>query len=234
MSIRFDAAADRLTYTGSIPVPTSGLTITAWVKIVNDQNTNATWFRVYTSAFSTVITSATDADGTGGNNYFTGGGTVANVQQLGVGSWCAVAVSHDTGTTGKAYVRIGVTTTATSGTVSSATPDGICLGGRDSTDPNEWFDGEMAQVRIWSTELNQTQIEAEWASPTPVVTSGLYANWPLANATDLTDTAASRVLTTPNGTGQTTGADDPPNAATTVAPRPPVMAPGLAAIQAAW
>jgi len=234
MSIRFDAVADRLTYTGSIPDPATGLTITAWVKIVNDQNNFATWLRVYTAAFSTVITSASDSDGTGGNNYFTGGGSVSNGQQLGLGTWCGIAVSHDTGTTGKAYVRISGTTTANSGTVSAGTPGGICLGGRDSTDANDWFDGEMAQVRIWSSELSQAQIEAEWASPTPVVTSNGYANWPLADATDLTDTIAARTLATPNGAGQTTGADDPPNAATTVAPRRPVMAPGLAAIQAAW
>lgn len=232
MSIRFDAAADRLTYTGSIPDPAAGLTITAWVKIVNDRNDFSCWFRVYNGSFGTVITSESDGDGTGGNNYFTAGGSVSNAQQLGVGTWRAIAASHDTGTTGKAYVRIGGTTTVNSGTVAGGTPGGICLGGRDSGDATEWFDGELAQVRIWSTELSQAQIEAEWASPTPVITSNGYANWPLANATDLTDTIAARTLTTPNGAGQTTGADEPPN--TAITPRPPVMAPGLAAIQAAW
>lgn len=211
MSIRFDAAADRLTYTGSPPVPASGLTITGWVKVQVDRNDWSTWIRLYDSGFSTVANAATDSDGLQGNSYFTAGGSVLNGQTLSVGTWAAVAIAHNVGTTGKSYVRLSGVTTASSGTVSSGTPAGLCIGGRDSTDANEWFNGEIAQIRIWSSELSQAQIEAEWASSTPVISSGLYANWPLTNATDLTDTVASRVLTTPNGTGQTTGTDDPPN-----------------------
>jgi hypothetical protein len=215
MSIRFDAAADRLTYTGSIPVPTSGLTVTCWINIRVNRADYSDPFRIYNSSISTVVTCGTDSNGTTGMNYYTGGGSPLNGVSLTVGTWYPIAISHDTGTTGRVFVRVGGTTNVASGTVSSSTPAGLCIAGRDSGDASEWFNGEIAQVRVWGAELTQAQVEAEWASATPVITTNLFANWPLANATDLTDTVASRVLTTPNGTGQTNGADDPPNGGAT-------------------
>lgn len=195
MAVRFDAAGDRATYSGANPpAPSSGLTITAWVSISADQNDEATWIRLWATTNTTVVTWATNSDGTGGPNYFTASGTVSLTTGFVVGEWRKVAITCS-GTTGHVYAALpGGATSHASGTVGVGTPNGITIGGRNSSDANEWFNGKVAYVRVWSAELTQTEIEAEWASTTPVRATNLWADWPLTNATELTDTVAGRTL----------------------------------------
>ena len=188
MSTRFDAASDRISFAGTMFAVGSGFTITAWAYVSVDTDANATFARLHASSGgSTVATWATGSDGLSGPNYFTGGGSITNATNMAVGQWRKIAISCS-GTTGKSYVAtVGGATEVDSGTVGVGTPDGLTLGGRAPADSSEPFNGRLAYVRVWTTELNQTQIEAEWASTTPVVTSGLWADWPLTDATDLTD-----------------------------------------------
>jgi len=202
MAVRFDAPEDRLTeLTGTWPSPNGGFTVTAWVRIMVDTGTYATWFRSFTPGRGVIVNSCTDADGTTGNNYFTWESQAANGVDMQVGTWYPVAVSHDDGgTIGTSYLRDGALTLADSATVESGIDAaGICIGGRDDTDANEWWNGEIAYVRIWSAELIQAEIEAEWESTTPVRTDDLLADWPLANETDLTDTVQGLVLAVQGG-----------------------------------
>jgi hypothetical protein len=128
---------------------------------------------------------------------------------MAVGAWRKIAISCS-GTTGKSYVNtIGGVTEVDSGTVGVGTPDGITLGGRSSSDSSEPFNGRLAYVRVWTTELNQTQIEAEWASATPVITASLWASWPLTDSTDLTDHSGNGRSLTAGTTAVSTEADPP-------------------------
>lgn len=212
MSIRFDAVSDRITYAGSNPPdPSGGFTLTAWAMIRIDSNLNATFARTHVVAGdSTSFNGATSSDGTGGPNYFTAGGTVTATTNFVVDSWRKIAFTCSS-TTGHVYVAaVGGATEHVSGTVGgAATPTGITLGGRSAASTDEGLDGRLAYVRVWSTALSQAQIEAEWASTTPVVTSGLWADWPLTVHTDLTDHSGNGRNLVAGSTSTTTEADPP-------------------------
>lgn len=69
-----------------------------------------------------------------------------------------------------------------------------------------WSDSAAANIRVWSVALTSAQLFAEWGSATPVVTTGLLANTPLATSTSLGDTTgnghswtALGVITTTDG-----------------------------------
>jgi hypothetical protein len=210
MSTRFDAAGDRISFAGSMFAVGSGFTMTAWAYVSVDTDTFATVARLHaSSASTTVVTWATGGDGLSGPNYFTGGGTVTNATNMAVGQWRKIALSCS-GTTGRSYIAtVGGATEVDSGTVSVGTPDGLTLAGRGPADSSEVFNGRLAYVRIWTAELSQSQIEAEWASTTPVVTSGLWADWPLTDSTDLTDHSGNGRNLTAGGTAVSTE-DNPP------------------------
>ena len=210
MSTRFDAASDRISFAGSMFAVGSGFTMTAWAYVSVDTDTFATVARLHaSSASTTVVTWATGGDGLSGPNYFTGGGTVTNATNMAVGQWRKIALSCS-GTTGRSYIAtVGGATEVDSGTVSVGTPDGLTLAGRGPADSSEVFNGRLAYVRIWTAELSQAQIEAEWASTTPVVTSGLWADWPLTDSTDLTDHSGNGRNLTAGGTAVSTE-DNPP------------------------
>lgn len=210
MSTRFDAASDRISYSGTMFAVGSGFTITAWAWVSVDTDANATFARLHASSGgSTIATWATGSDGLSGPNYFTGGGSISNSTNMAVGAWRKIALTCS-GTIGKSYVNtIGGTTEVDSGTVAVGTPDGITLGGRAPADASEWYNGRLAYVRVWTAELTQTQIEAEWASATPVRTANLWADWPLTNAADLTDHSGNGRNLTAGSTAVSTEADPP-------------------------
>ncbi|HKS46368.1 MAG TPA: LamG-like jellyroll fold domain-containing protein [Amycolatopsis sp.] len=213
MSTRFDAATDRLSHTASSPPsPATSLTITAWAYVSVDRDDFSTFSRLHSSSgASTVLTWATSSDGTSGPNYFTGGGSVSNGTGFVVGAWRKIAVSCS-GTTATSYVAtVGGSTEVDSGTVSTSAPTGITLGGRSPTDATEWFNGRLAYVRVFggTSVLTQAEIEAEWASTTPVRTADLWADWPLTDSTDLTDHSGNGHHLAAGSTAVSTEADPP-------------------------
>jgi hypothetical protein len=210
-AVRFDAAADRLSYSAVAPPAT--FTITAWIYISVNRVDFSTVARLWTSGGATVATWATGSNGAAGPNYNSTSGSVASAGNLTAGQWQKVAISR-TGSTGRILGAPGGggTTEVVSGTVATSTPAGITIGGRGPSDATEWWNGRISQFRVWDSVLTQAQIEAEWNSPTPVITSGLWANWPLSTATDLTDTVNARTLTVAAGGGLATEGG-PPNLA---------------------
>lgn len=185
MAVRFDAVSDRISTSGVTPPGT--FTITGWVYLSTDRDDFSTWCRVWDAGAGTVATWSTAFDGTSGPGYFTGAGSITNTTNLIVGEWRKLAITR-TGSSGQALVATpaGVTEVG-AGTVGTGTPAGITLGGRAPADTNEWFDGRCAYFRVWSSVLSQAQIETEWASTVPATAAGLWADWPLATAADLTD-----------------------------------------------
>lgn len=218
MAVRFDAASDRLSFAGTMFAVGSGFTATAWVYAVVDTNDFATIARLHASSGgSTIVTWAASSDGLGGPNYFSTGGSVTNATGLAVGAWRKVAVSCS-GTTGKSYVAtVGGSTEVDSGTVAVGTATGITIGGRAPSDATEWFNGRISDFRMWTAELSQAEIEAEWASSTHVRTSGLWADWPLSGAGDLNDVSGNARHLTAGSTAVTTE-DGPPNTSGGISP----------------
>lgn len=211
-AVRFDAAGDRCTWTGTAPTPSSGLTITCWVYISVNRSDFSTVLRLHSSSGAT--TNLNIAMDSGGllPCVFTAGGSSTGPQSLSVGAWARLAVTV-TGSTSTIYVALGAAgaTQSQAGTVggnAAVSPtSGYTVAGRSAVDPDEWFNGRLAHIRVWSAVLTQGEAEAEWASATPVRTSDLFADYPLPDAGDLTDhsgngrnlSAGSTSVTTEDG-----------------------------------
>lgn len=211
MAVAFDAAADRLTHSGAYPQTSAGLTITAWARLDVDQNNWSTFVRIIGPG--TLVTFSTLQDGTRGPAYYTPVTSVeyttSDLSSPTTGVWVPVACTRST-TAITVYRKPSGTGSTENATASMASTDvtgtgsGICLGGRDASDATEWLNGALAYVRVWSAALSQAEIEAEWASTTPVRSSGLHSNWPLATSSDLTDTVGSKTLAVQSGGSLTT------------------------------
>lgn len=210
MAIRFNAPSDRVYYIGpGLPNPADGWTFTAWIKVSVDTNYFATFAR-FSSSGSTTATLATTENGTGGPIYATVGGILTALAGMTVDVWYRFAVTC-VGTSGILYTAEDISgpTMVQSGSVAGASsPDQVCFGGRSETDLTESLDGVVAYPKLWSGVLTQSQIEAEWLSASPVMSTGVSAFWPLT-AEDLTDHSGNGLDLIAGSTPVTT-VDDPP------------------------
>lgn len=210
MAVRFDAATDRLSYAASNPPSTTAITVTAWVYNVGAL-ASGTFCRFYNAG--TVASFLCSSGGTNGPILGTTGGSVGPYVAGGSGSlpagvWRRVGFTINAGSCTIFWGDDAFGATATmSGAVATGQPTGVGVAGRGPADASEWFNGRLAHMRIWSAVLSQTQIESEWASVAPLVTSGLWAAWPLSSAADLNDAsgngrhlvAGSTAVTTEDG-----------------------------------
>jgi concanavalin A-like lectin/glucanase superfamily protein len=183
MAIRFDAAGDRVYLAATLPAPgTTGLTILGWWRIRVDTNTFSAYFRTSGAGGTPTINSAATFSTGQGVNVFTTSGEINSGYTNAVDEWVAIAVT-DAGAGVSLYVQpFGGSTTLTSGVVGSGTPGHFCIGGRSQSDATEPLNGNAAHVRVYSAALSQTELEAEWASTTPVRTSGLWADYPFVDS----------------------------------------------------
>lgn len=221
MAVRFDAATDRISWSGTAPTPSSGLTITLWAYVSVDRDDYSTLIRLHGSSGATTNLNVAMDSGGLSPSVFTAGGTSNGPQALAVGAWARVAVTVN-GTASTIYVAQGAAgaTQSQAGTVganAAVSPNsGYTVGGRASGDSSEWYNGRVAYLRVWSTVLTQAQIEAEWASPTPVRVSNLFADYPLLSAADLTDHSGNARHLSAGSTAVSTEGD-PPVASTVAA-----------------
>lgn len=235
MAVRFDAASDRCTWTGTAPTPSSGLTITFWAYVSVDRDDSSTMIRLHSASGATTnINVAMDTSGLL-PCVFTAGGTSTGPQALSVGVWARIAVTV-TGSTSTIYTALDAAgaTQSQAGTVGSnagVAPDsGYTVGGRAANVPDEWYNGRLAHLRIWSSVLTQAEIEAEWASPAPVRTSLLFADYPLTDATDLADHSGNARHLAAGSTAVST--EDGPPISTTVTGTVAAELPALASAAA--
>lgn len=208
MAVRFDASTDRLHYIGTLPNPAAtGLTILGWWRVRVDVNNYQTYYRTSgadgTPTIHSIATDFSEID----VNVYTPTGFIENTYLNSVDEWIAIAVV-DTGAGVTQYVRPADGSTLTnSGSVASGAPGQICIGGRSQNDSSETLNGNAAYVRIFAGSLTQAQVEAEWNSSTPLITSSLFADYPLLTAADIRDhsgngrhlTAGSTPVTTEDG-----------------------------------
>lgn len=209
MATRFDAASDRATYSGGSgapPTPSAGWAASWWAYISTDMNTFATMLRLW--AGGTVLNLAMGGSGTA-PGAFTGGGTVEIDAQCSVGSWYYLGYTVS-GSTATVYVfdDTGALFDSATGSIGGGTPTGLTVGGRDASDPDEWFNGRISRMRIWSATRTQAELAAEQFSDDPVITANLWEHYRLTGAGDLTGAAGGHDLTA--GSTATTTEDDPP------------------------
>src|SRR5688500_11866565 len=147
-----------------MPDPATAVTVTAWVYVSTNTGGPATFFRLWNAGLSTVATVAINSAGVVNPGYFTGGGSAFISTSLSLATWYRIAITC-TGTSGEFYLAedlAGATQLGTGSVAGASTPAGITVGGRDTSDASESFDGRIAYVRVWPSVLTQAEIEAEW------------------------------------------------------------------------
>jgi hypothetical protein len=73
----------------------------------------------------------------------------------------------------------------------------------------EGFNGEIAYVRLWDTNLSDAELDAEWRSTTPVKSANLRGDWRLASAASATTDSGPNTLTLTSGGVLADGGSNP-------------------------
>jgi hypothetical protein len=227
MAIRFDAAGDRVYLAATLPAPAAGVTILGWWQMRVDRDAFSVYYRTSGAGGTPTIHSVSTYNTGVSVNVFTTAGELNFNSFDAVNVWLGVAVV-DTGSGVTLYAKpFGQDTMVVSGAVGSGTPGHFCIGGRSASDATEWFNGNAAHVRVFADALTQSEVEAEWASPTPVLTP--WADYPFVS--DIQDASGNaRHLTVVSGTpafepGPFLGSpDEPPRVA--VGTTPVLLTPG--------
>lgn len=212
MSVRLSGPGQYLAANVSIPpVGDTGHTVVGWVYLSDARSYYSSICRLAIDS-SSHFALETDTDGVS-PWVFSSGGSFSSSADLVEGAWSRVALTITTARAGTLYVaaETGGAGVATGTTGNPGSPTHVTLGGRPD-DSGDWFDGRIAQWRVYTAALAAGEIEAEWASPTPVRTTDLYADWPLTTHTDLTDHSGHGHHLSAVGAGATTESD-PPNVA---------------------
>lgn len=185
MAVRFDAYADRLLYSGT-PASMSAYTFATWLRIVTDRNDYSIAFAIETSSLGVEFNElGTEADGTTLKLFdHSGGGTaVLNFGALTVGTNYFVAYSVGTSGAGVGYIAAenASSITRVTGTVSVMTLAHHCTIG--TTDFAEFWNGRLANARLWDAVLTDNEVANERWRRTPGRRSNLRAWWPLLDST---------------------------------------------------
>lgn len=204
MSVRFDGSTDRYTATTGL-VGASGWTVCLWAKLQVDRNDYTTFFQwVGGSSNETVFqtqangTSLQVWDGTADRNL---------TASLVVGSWYRLALVRTTTTSVTAYTAtdVGATSSQTLTTSTVGAPATLYVG---NSDVNEFLNGNIANLKVYTAALSQTEVETEWASWDAVRTSNLLRHHKFKDAAEVTDYSGNGNALTSAGT-PTFDADNP-------------------------
>lgn len=178
MAVRFDSAADRLLRTADLLNYNAAYTWMFWLYMVVDQNAitvPAALFRdtgnvddVRTSADGTTIGIRARAGGVGGQ--------VAG-SALSTGTWYHVAMVRESATSLKLYLN-GVLDAEATQDVSARNPiTRMELGAESASDSNP-FNGRVAYIKTWDTNLSLAEIAVERWTIAPRRLANLRGFWP--------------------------------------------------------
>jgi chitodextrinase len=158
----FDGASSRVTINDSVSLHlTTGMTVEAWA---NPSNVSASWRDVIYKGNDNYFLEGTSDTGAPG-----GGATLGSVDAvtrgstpLTLNSWSHLALTYD-GTTLRLYVNgVQVSSVAQTGTIATST-NPLQIGGDNLF--GQFFTGTIDEVRVYNTALNQSQIQADMATP---------------------------------------------------------------------
>lgn len=201
MSLVINAADDYVIRTTGLPTTTGTFTICGHAKRTTDRGAYSWIF--YLPRYASVASDLglrTDSNGDDLRGFANYGTETSSVATITDSSWFFWAVTGNSTTYTLYYQKEGGSwATPQTLTQTAFAPERLILGDTQGLTP---FIGEIADVRVWNAVLDATQLQAERASPTPVVTSGLLSNHPFKSATEgtaLADTTAGSYNFTKNG-----------------------------------
>ncbi len=166
MSSRLDASGDKLSASTNLPSSPRSTTMCGLFYMVTDRNDYTCPINLSASVDDAIFVE-TGTNGTTLDGYVYAGGAftkTAGMLSITVGRWYFMAITVSSAGAANFYYADLTTATALtkvsmSGTVGTWTPTLICFG--DSVFTGEWWNGRMAGMRAWSTELTQAQLEGE-------------------------------------------------------------------------
>lgn len=196
MAVQFDANGDYLFRTGMVTA--SAWTMTCWARVDTDNNNYACIFGG--SGGSAVEYIELGADGTSVDvGSFAG---AAQGPSLTVGTWYFLAGTYTGGTATIYWAEAGqALSSATGPGVSLVSTWNVYAGAviHDFSAINDSvFRGSLAHARLWTAQLNSTELAAEMVSTTAVRATNLWGVWPLA--ANANDTSGNARHLTENGT----------------------------------
>jgi hypothetical protein len=230
MAVRFDANTDLLKRTtGTIAASTANLSGCCWVKRKVDTGAFATCLYVHSATANHEVWLECDATGDV-LHMFDFQTTEADLSgpTLTIDTWFFVAFQRTNAARALYYgTEAGGTLTKVSDTsthTSASAASEFWIGQDIYT---EGFNGEIAYVRLWDTNLSDAEMDAEWRSATPVKSANLRGDWRLASAATATTDSGPNALTLTSGGTLTDGGANPtpPTASGLVLPvlcRPPM------------
>lgn len=201
MSVRFDAATDRLSRAADLFDYNAPYAWMAWVYLVSDLNAIATLLSANNATGSNQDTIRTGADGTTIETRVSvaSASTSAAGPSLTVGQWYHVALVRESVTSLKLYVD-GVLVSTNTRDVTGRTAvllieHGVLL---TSSSPS---DSRVDRIKAWSAALTIAEVQAEMWSIRPQRTDNLYGFWPTWTGADrITDYSGNGRDWTASGT----------------------------------
>lgn len=211
-ALRFDIGTDQLEVGQGLS--TDPITVTAWIRNQGSV-ANGTFYRLRAGA--TIATFCASISGVNGPQLSTTGGTAGPYvpgvgDALPVNGWRRVGFAINGTGSNNCTCYWGDVDPVTAlqtivGTVAVGTATASSVGGRGGGDNSEAWNGDIAFVRVWAVLLTGSQMRAELASRVPVVTSGIWSDWPLQE--DLLDHSGNGRHLSAGGTS-TTSVSGPP------------------------
>lgn len=211
MAVRFDAAADRLVRTTGVLDYNAAYTWMAWVYISTDTNAYTHILSINTN---NQFAQNADyigmvADGTTLLSYVDNGGagTEATGTNLSTGTWYHLAVVRASTTSLLIYLNGTQDSNNTRSVAARASASRMEIGAL-STNNADPFNGRVAFVKIYNTNLSAAEIQAEMWSEDPQRLANLWLYSRLLDATDYLDLSGNARDWTAGGT--LTREDGPP------------------------
>jgi hypothetical protein len=201
VATRFDASGEH--YSATNGAVTGTFSATCWVYVSVDRVAFSSFL-----AFESVATSPGTYLELGIDQdrqlyLFSNSGDVDSAHLVDVGVWYRIGIVV-VGATGTLYYGTGNSLTAVQSTISNGTRSFFFIG---TNGYGEWLDGRIAGVKVWSAELTQSEIEAEFVSLDPVRTANLLRAHKLQVPETTDYSGSSNTLT--GGTGASAEADPP-------------------------
>jgi hypothetical protein len=224
MAVRFDATTDAYTATTGLPTSSNTWSVTLWAQLLVDQNTYNGFFDLPQTTGASAATwqyAGVGANGTTIIGAFSDATEISSpAVDMVVGSWFRVALTRASATSATLYRAapgnaLTVTTNAAMSTNITGTPAKLWLG--SDSYPAEWFNGRIANFKLYNAALTQAEVEAELAQYVPVRTANLLRWHPMVGA-ETTDRSGNGNNLTAGSTSTTT--EDGPPIPWTVAPAP--------------
>lgn len=177
MSVRYDVFTETLLRTTNLPTITS-FTMMGWFKISVDLNTFSTMLVFGATAGEPLYQIGTATDGTTLMSFSSGNSEV-NGSALIVGTWYHVAITvAGTGTNQFLGYLNGVLNITNNGST-TATASKMLFGNNVG---NEWLNGCIAAVKIYSAVLTSVEIANEMRQYVPIRTVNLNGFYPMSGA----------------------------------------------------